>query len=124
METRTVETRHRSLPDRIARQVLLVHGREPQALISLRHSLLISAVRCVLTYAVIPVLVLAVGWLEVVTRPLALMLSVLAFVLAIHSLRRVWLADWPHRWVYTAFMVAVIVGLGAIIIWDARALFT
>lgn len=119
---RTSEPLTRSLADRVVRYALLIHDKEPRALVSLQGSLVITAVRCVLTYAIIPALAPVVSWLGVVARPISLTLSVLAVVLAVHSLRRVWLADWPHRWPYTAFIVVVLAALGAVIAWDVRAL--
>lgn len=118
----SLQTRPRSLPDRIVRSVLLLHNAEPRALVSLQGSLVLTAIRCVLTYAVIPALAPVVSWVGAVARPVSLAVSVFAAVLAIHSLRRVWLADWRHRWPYTAFILAVLVALGTVITWDVRAL--
>jgi hypothetical protein len=111
----------RSTADRIARQVLLVEGAAPKAVFELKGSLVLSAIRCVLTYALIPALAPVVSWAGVVARPVSLVLSVLATALAINSLRRVWLADYRHRWPYTAFILVVLALLGLVIVLDARA---
>ena len=112
----------RSVADRIARQVLLIEGADPRAVFELKGALWISAVRCVLTYALIPLLVPFISWAGVVATPIALALSVLAVVLAINSLRRVWLADYRYRWPYTAFILVVLGLLAFVIVLDIRAL--
>jgi hypothetical protein len=112
----------RSVADRIARQVLLIEGADPKAVFELKGSLLISAIRCVLTYALIPLLAPAISWAGIVATPIALALSVLAVLLAVNSLRRVWLADYRYRWPYTAFILVVLGLLAFVIVWDVRAL--
>ena len=112
----------RSRAERIARQLLLVEGAAPRAVFELKGSLVLSAVRCVLTYALIPLVAPVISWAGVVATPLALVLSVLAVLLAVNSLRRVWLADYRYRWQYTGFILVVLVLLGLVIAWDVRAL--
>lgn len=112
----------RSVADRIARQVLLIEGADPRAVFELKGALWISAVRCVLTYALIPLLAPFISWAGVVATPIALALSVLAVLLAVNSLRRVWLADYRYRWPYTGFILIVLGLLAFVIVLDARAL--
>ena len=112
----------RSAADRIARQVLLIEGAAPRAVFELKGALWISAVRCVLTYALIPLLAPVISWAGVVATPVALGLSVLAVLLSVNSLRRVWLADYRYRWPYTAFILVVLGLLAFVIVWDVRAL--
>lgn len=104
--------------ERVARSVLFVEGREVEALVPLRGSLVVSAVRCILSYVVVPLAVPVFGWLDGAATPLSLALSVTAVALAVHSLRRVWLANWSRRWGYTAFILAVIAVLVALIAYD------
>lgn len=108
--------------DRIARQVLRLERAAPRALIPMRGSLLISAVRCVLSYAILPALAPLIGLSGVVSRPVSILLSATAVVLAVVSLRRVWAADWNHRWAYTAFSLVVLTLLSMVIVIDLRAL--
>jgi hypothetical protein len=117
-----VSVARRPLAERVARWVLRVEDREPRALMPLQGSLAISAIRCLITYAVIPALAPVVSWLGPLAAPLSLLLSVVAVVMAVTSLRRVWLADWSHRWPYTAFIGAVLVALAVLIALDVRAL--
>jgi len=112
----------RSPADRIARQVLRIGDADPRALFSLKGSIWLSAVRCIITYAVLPALAPLVGWIGVVARPVAIVLIAAAIVLSVHSLRRVWLADWGHRWAYTAFIALVLVLLVIVLAVDVRAL--
>ena len=112
----------RSPADRIARQVLRIGDADPRALFSLKGSIWLSAVRCIITYAVLPALAPLVGWIGVVARPVAIVLVATAIVLSVHSLRRVWLADWGHRWPYTAFIALVLVLLVIVLAVDVQAL--
>ncbi|TVR34312.1 MAG: hypothetical protein EA388_09345 [Nitriliruptor sp.] len=114
----------RSVADRIARQVLLIEGADPKAVFEIKGALWISAIRCVLTYALIPLLAPIISWAGVVATPIALALSVLAVLLAVNSLRRVWLADYRYRWPYTAFILVVLGLLAFVIVVDVRALLT
>lgn len=120
--TAPAETRSRSAAERLARRVLRVEDAQPRALMPLKGSLLLSAVRCVITYALIPALVPVVGGLGVVAAPLSLAMSLAAGVMAVVSLRRVWLADWSARWAYTAFVGVVLAVLAVVVVLDVRGL--
>ena len=122
MSRSSVEVRERSTMDQVARWVLRVEGAEPRALMSLKGSLVLSAVRCLVTYVAVPILLPAIGWLGEVATPLSLVLSLAAVVLAVNNLRRVWLADWSGRWAYTAFSVVVLVVLAVLVVFDVRHL--
>ena len=122
MSTHTTDQRPRSAADRLVRQLLLIEDAAPRSIMSLKGSLVITAVRCILMYAVIPLLVPVVGWLGVIARPISLAMSLAAVGLAVYSLRRVWLADWHHRWWYTAFIGMVLTLLAVVISLDVRAL--
>lgn len=112
----------RSSADRIARQLLRIEDADPKALLSLKGSIWLSAIRCVITYAVLPALAPFVGWIGVLARPVSVLLVLTAMVLSVHSLRRVWLADWGHRWAYTAFIAVVLALLTVVLVSDVRAL--
>ena len=112
----------RSALDRLVRQLLLIGDTSPRALFDLKGSMLLAGVRCTLTYLVIPLGAPLIGWLGVLTTPLSLAMSVVAVGLAVSSLRRVWLADYRHRWPYTAFILVAVVLLVIVIAGDVRAL--
>jgi hypothetical protein len=118
----TADPRSRSAADRLARQLLRVEHAEPRALMPLKGSLVISAVRCVITYAIIPAMAPVITGLGGLATPLALLLSLVAGVMAVVSLRRVWLADWSRRWAYTAFIAVVLLLLATTVYFDARTL--
>jgi hypothetical protein len=112
----------RSTADRIARQVLRIGEADHQALLSLKGSIWLSGIRCIITYAILPALAPVVGWIGVLARPLSVVLVLAAMVLSVHSLRRVWLANWAQRWAYTAFIAVVLVLLTVVLVVDIRAL--
>jgi hypothetical protein len=108
--------------DLLARRVLGLRDAEPRALVDLQGSLVVSAVRCILAYVVVPIALPLIAWADVAAAPLSLVLSVLAVVLGVRSLRRVWQANWTHRWVYTGFIAVVVVLLGITITNDVTTI--
>lgn len=83
-----------------------------------RTSVVISGIRCLITYLVIPVVVplLALGgW---VAAPIGIALCIIAVVNGIVSLKRFWGSDHPRRWMYTVFMAVVFVILAVALIAD------
>lgn len=112
----------RSVPDRIARQLLRLEGTDPRALMPIKGSLLISGIRCTLSYLVLPLLAPLVGLSGWVSRPISILLTLAAIVLALVSLRRVWAADWKYRWSYTAFSAVVLSLMLIVIVVDVRGL--
>ena len=111
-----------SYADRLARRILRIEDEVPGALFPMRGSLVLSAVRCLVTYVAIPLLVPVVGWLTPMAAPLSLAMTVAAGAMAITSLRRVWAANWSGRWAYTAFAVAVLLALAGLLVVDMVAL--
>ncbi len=112
----------RSPIDRLVRQLLLIGDASPRALFDLKGSMLIAGVRCTITYIIIPFGAPVIAWLGILGTPLSLVLSLLATVMAISSLRRVWMADYRHRWLYTAFIVVAVTLLVIVIFGDVRTL--
>ncbi len=108
--------------DELARRVLGLRDAEPRALVDLQGSLVVSAVRCILAYVVVPIALPLVAWADVVATPASLVLSIVAVLLGVRSLRRVWQANWTHRWTYTAFIAVVVVLLGITITVDVATL--
>lgn len=94
------------------RRLLRIHG-EPvpgavfDARNKLRSSIVISGIRCVITYLLVPIATPIVGFMGVLAAPVSIALSMLAIVLGYSSLRRFWLADHRLRWRYTAFIAVV-----------------
>ncbi len=112
----------RSAIDRVVRQLLLIGDASPRALFDLKGSMLIAGVRCTITYIIIPFGAPVIAVLGVLGTPLSLALSVVAIVMAISSLRRVWLADYRHRYAYSVFILIAVVLLTIVIVGDVRTL--
>lgn len=108
--------RSEGAPDRWMRRALGVRTLDARsgrgAHRAFRTSVLVSAVRCLVTYVAVPVLVPVLSLAGWVAAPIGLALCVYAVVNGVVSLRRFWRADHPHRWIYTAFMAVVFVILG------------
>lgn len=113
----------RTAGDRFMRRALRVQGPAQRGAIfgardAMSRSLLVSALRCILTYLVIPVAVPAIGVLDVVAAPLSIALCLVAGFMSIRSVRRFFLADHPKRWAYTAFAAVVMVFLAVAVVAD------
>jgi hypothetical protein len=117
----------RPAADRVVRRLLRVDGAtDPRALLGAQRamtgSILVSAVRCTITYLLVPVLTPIVGVLDLVAAPLSLVLCVVAVVMSTRSLRRFWRADHAKRWHYTALVVVVWAFLAAALVRDVTQL--
>lgn len=122
MASTPVPPQSRSAADRLARRLLRIEHAAPRSLMPMTGSLVISAIRCVITYAIVPALAPVIAGIGVLATPLSLALSLAAAVMAVVSLRRVWLADWSGRWAYTAFAIVVLASLAAVMAFDIRRL--
>lgn len=97
--------------DRWMRRVLGVRGVDLRSGEGAHHafriSVVISALRCVITYVAVPVLVPLLSLSGWVAAPVGLALCAVAGVNGVVSLRRFWRADHRHRWTYTVFITVV-----------------
>lgn len=91
---------------------------------ALRLSMVISGLRCLATYLVIPILVPVVSVAGVVAGPVSIALCVLALVSGIAGLRRFWLSNHRARWIYTWFMAFVFTVLAVFLVTDITRLAT
>jgi prepilin signal peptidase PulO-like enzyme (type II secretory pathway) len=92
--------------------------------LALRLSLVISGLRCVATYLVIPILVPVVSFLGVVAAPISIALCLVAMVSGIAGVRRFWISDHRGKWIYTYFMVFVFIILAIFLATDITRLVT
>ncbi|MDA8267373.1 MAG: hypothetical protein M0Z63_00795 [Actinomycetota bacterium] len=109
--------RSTSAPDAAMRRLLRVPERkaatndDAQRLFGT--SILISALRCVLSYVVFPVLTPVLGTAAGVGPAIGIPIAVLALVFDVRGTRRFWLANhrwrWPITFVYVAVMALVTV---------------
>lgn len=102
----------RPAADRFMRRLLRIHGApQPGAVFgaqsAMTSSILVSAVRCTITYLVIPILTPILGVLDVLSVPVSIVLCSVALVMSTRSLRRFWKADHAKRWHYTALVAVV-----------------
>lgn len=87
-------------------------------------SIVVSAVRCVLTYLVIPFLGPVLGLAAGVGPLVGIPVGALAIVFNVKSMRRFWRADHRWRWAYTAVSGTVIALLTVLIALDLAELLT
>lgn len=82
----------------------------------LRSSIIISGIRCIITYLLVPIVTPFISFLGVVAAPVSIALSLIAIGFGYNSMRRFWMADHRLRWRYTVFILVVwvllIVGIG------------
>ncbi len=87
------------------RQFLRVDQAQPatkaQAQSAFQTSMLVSSVRCLLTYIFFPFVAPALGMAASVGRPLGIAISLVAMVSITISMRRFWRSEHPKRWHYT-----------------------
>lgn len=107
--TSTVQSR--SVADRFMRRLLRVPDVPKQEIgdahKAFRTSLVVSAIRCLVTYLVVPIAVPLVSFAGVFAAPIGIVLCVVAVVNGIHSVRRFWNSDHRMKWVYTWFIAFV-----------------
>ncbi|MEJ6550533.1 hypothetical protein PQI66_13345 [Corynebacterium sp. USCH3] len=72
-----------------------------------RWAIVFSAVRCTITYLLVPILIPVVSVAGMVATPLNITLCLLALVNGTVSMRRFWRTDHPGKWMYTWFMAVV-----------------
>ena len=87
-------------------------------------SLLISMVRCLLTYVVLPFVAPILGIGLGVTPIVGIVVGAVAIVANVASIRRFWRADHRYRWHYTALASVIITLLAWLIVADVVELLT
>ena len=97
---------------------------EASARALVERSLLISMVRCLLTYIVLPFVAPLVGAGVGVAPAVGLVVGAVAIVANVASIRRFWRADHRYRWHYTLFATLIIVLLVWLIVADIVELLT
>jgi membrane-bound metal-dependent hydrolase YbcI (DUF457 family) len=81
-------------------------------------SILLSALRCLLGYVVLPILTPLLGAAAGVGPVFGLVIGITALVFDVRGIRRFWLADHRWRWPITALYAVVMVLVLALVIGD------
>lgn len=102
----------RPAADRFMRRLLRVDQAPPATAASARKafqtSVVVSGVRCLLTYIVLPFVVPFLGLAAGVTPVIGAVIGIIAALCIVSSMRRFWRSDHRARWGYTAFGVAML----------------
>ncbi len=119
----TSGTAHRSRADELVRRVLRIRERPPHvtsasAYTAFQRSMLISAIRCTLTYVVFPFVLPAVGFATGVGPWLGIVIGVVAIGCDVFTIRRFFAVDHRWRWHFAAIALSVIGLLSVLLVQD------
>lgn len=117
----------RTTADRFMRRLLRVGDVvDKNAILGARRSttaaIVVSGIRCIITYLLIPVLAPVIGISDAASAPVTIALSVLAIVMGVTGVRRFWIADHRARWAYTIFIVVIVSLLIVGIVFDLASM--
>ena len=101
--------RARTRSDALARRLLCIpENAERLSLAKAQRTfsaaMVLSGLRCLLSYIVLPVLLPLIGVATGVEPAVGVPIATLALVFDVRGIRRLWLADSRHRWELTASM--------------------
>lgn len=125
-EQREVEAPQYTASDRFMRKLLVITDKraDPNATAkahkAFRTSLVVTAIRCLITYLAVPILIPVLALSGQIAAPISIALCLFAIVNGVISVRRFWQAHHSKRWMYTAFMGLVMVVLVLAIVIDIR----
>lgn len=119
----------RSRADLFARRVLRIRERPAgvttaQAYSTFQRSMLISAIRCTLTYVVFPFVLPAVGFATGVGPIVGIVIGVVAITCDVFTIRRFFAVDHKWRWQFSAIALSVIGLLSVLLVQDVAHLVT
>jgi hypothetical protein len=114
---------HRSAPDAAMCRLLRIPENpapvsEAQAQRLFSGSILLSALRCLLSYIVLPVLTPLIGAATSVSAGVGLPIGLVALYFDVRGIRRFWLAGHRQRWAITAVYVCVMALVIALVVGD------
>lgn len=117
----------RSRADEIARRVLRVKDRpadvsEATTMRTFQRSMLISAIRCTLTYVVFPFVLPALSFAKGVGPVLGIAIGSVALTCDVYTIRRFFAVDHKWRWHFSAIAGCVIVLLTILLVQDVAHL--
>ena len=85
-------------------------------------AIVLSGIRCTITYLLVPILAPFVTVLGTLGAPISIALSSAAIVMGIAGVRRFWIANHRARWSYTTFIGVILVMLCVGIFIDVRTI--
>ena len=119
----------RSRADMVVRRILRIRERpagvtSASAYRTFQRSMLISAIRCTLTYVVFPFVVPAIGFATGVGPVVGIVIGVVAMTCDVFTIRRFFSVDHKWLWHFSAVALAVIVLLSVLMVQDIVHLVT
>jgi hypothetical protein len=113
----------RSHADIVVRKLLRVRERPSgasarQAVRAFRRSMIISTIRCTLTYLVFPFVLPALGLVTDTGVVISIVIGILAMTCDIFSIRRFFAADHKWRWPFSTVAFSVVCLLGILLVKD------
>ena len=113
----------RSKADLFVRRLLRIRERpagvsNASAYATFQRSMLISAIRCTLTYVVFPFVMPAVGFATGVGPVVGIVIGVVAMTCDVYTIRRFFAVDHKWRWHFSAVAFAVICLLSVLLVQD------
>lgn len=118
----------RPAADRFMRRLLRVDSAGPATATAARRafqtSVLVAAVRCLLTYIVLPFVAPVLGVAAGVTPVVGAVVGLVAIAANVASVRRFWRAEHRYRWHYTALASVIVSALVWLVVADAIDLVT
>jgi hypothetical protein len=122
----TAGTLSRPRAERIVRRCLFVGEARPRSTADAQRlfsvAMVISGLRCLLSYIVLPFLAPALGAATGVEPYLGIPISIVALVFDIRGMRRFWIADHRYRWPMTLIYLAVMGLVTALLVSDIHHL--
>ena len=120
---------NRSRADLVVRRILRIRERPAgvtaaSAYTTFQRSMLISAIRCTLTYVVFPFVVPAVGFATGVGPVVGIVIGVVAMTCDVFTIRRFFAVDHKWRWHFSAVALSVIGLLSVLLVQDVIHLVT
>lgn len=98
--------------------------RSDKAVSAFRKSMVISTIRCTLTYLVFPFMLPALGLVTETGLVIGMVIGILAIGCDIFAIRRFFAADHKWRWHFSAVALTVVALLAVLLVQDVVALAT
>jgi len=122
------KTSDRSSVDDAVRRILFIHDNDDRASDDSAHrifstSITISALRCLLSYVIFPIVTPLVGASTNVGPAIGIPIALLALVFDVRGIRRFWLAEHKWRWLITVIYLAVMILVTVLLIGDLSKIF-